>query len=387
MRARDAVLRQIETAIAPLDAANLARIWTVPRMPASATRILLIAYAGGPPAAAVEGALTWSRDEQQPPHELHVLAFGDAARRVRRDLLSDGDRAGAFGDICRTLGLNRDDILFNTRTVHTLAISPPGIAPVEQLWQVLRGLCRSEHCAVTAVVQPEAALAAAMLHAVLQFAGRPADRVFVATPHASTRLSPIKRNRPAAADSYVEVPMLLSSTSSIDVESYMEQVERRRQERRRLAEPDPLTLCCRTRRLQIGENTIVLPPRQFFWVCALARLEGAILPLPAISHALQIHGGQISLQPSADPQLHRVLAILRQTFTLLFPRQVDEFGPTIHRACGPQPGLPSTISKINATLRAALGEAALRYLIEGGREHGGYNLRVDPPTVQIDVES
>lgn len=360
-------------------------------MPASATRILLIAYAGGAPAAAIESALAWSRDEQQPPHELHVLATPDAAGRIRRELLSEGSRAGAFGAICRELGLNRDEILFNTRTVHTFttASTMPAVAPIEEVWQLLRGLCQSADSALTAMVQAEAAMAAVMIQAALQLAGRPADRLLVGVHHAAGAPGTARKSsRPASADMYVEVPILLPATSSIDTGSYLEQVERRRQERRRLAEPDPLTLHCRTRRLRIGDSTIALPQKQFFWVCVLARLEGALFPLTALSRALHVTpAGQVSLQLSADPHLHRVLEHLRQTYAMLFPRKTDEFGPMVGRACGPHPGLPSTISKINATLRAALGEAAPRYLIGGGRERGGYRLPYNPPVVRIDAET
>jgi hypothetical protein len=53
------------------------------------------------------------------------------------------------------------------------------------------------------------------------------------------------------------------------------------------------------------------------------------------------------------------------------------------RACGPQPGLPSTISKINAALRRALGRGAGPYLIEGGRGTGGYRITLPASAIQI----
>jgi hypothetical protein len=53
------------------------------------------------------------------------------------------------------------------------------------------------------------------------------------------------------------------------------------------------------------------------------------------------------------------------------------------RSCGPHPGLPSTISKINAALRRALGRGAAPYLIQGGRGAGGYRLTLPASGIQI----
>jgi len=119
----------------------------------------------------------------------------------------------------------------------------------------------------------------------------------------------------------------------------------------------------------------------------LARPAGTLFPLSDLSRALHVTPtGQVIIHGSAGSErLNGVVASLRRTHATLFPHKTDEFGPMLHRACGPHPGLPSTISKVNAALRQALGSAAPRYLIEGGRERGGYRLPLDPRLVRFDT--
>jgi hypothetical protein len=53
------------------------------------------------------------------------------------------------------------------------------------------------------------------------------------------------------------------------------------------------------------------------------------------------------------------------------------------RACGPSPGLPSVIAKLNAHLKRALGGGAEPYLIAGGRGAGGYRLTLPPAQITL----
>jgi hypothetical protein len=68
---------------------------------------------------------------------------------------------------------------------------------------------------------------------------------------------------------------------------------------------------------------------------------------------------------------------------MLFPDAAEEFPFVLQRACGPTPGLPSVIAKLNARLKGALGAGAEPYLIAGGRRAGGYRLTLPPAQLKL----
>jgi hypothetical protein len=70
-------------------------------------------------------------------------------------------------------------------------------------------------------------------------------------------------------------------------------------------------------------------------------------------------------------------------FRILCPQSADKFDALLHRACGRHPGLPCTITKINAVLRRALGGGAKPYLIQCGRGAGGYRITLPASAIQI----
>jgi hypothetical protein len=82
-------------------------------------------------------------------------------------------------------------------------------------------------------------------------------------------------------------------------------------------------------------------------------------------------------------QLDGVVRHIRRVFATLFPEAVDEFPVVFKRACGPTPGLPSIIAKLNASLKRALGAGAEPYLIAGGRGAGGYRLTLPPAQIRL----
>jgi hypothetical protein len=168
-------------------------------------------------------------------------------------------------------------------------------------------------------------------------------------------------------------------------QTYAEAVERRRLERRRVAAPDPLRLDVRRRIVSVGETSLTLPAMQFFWLYYLASTPGERFPLAELTAQFgtgRRHPGQF-VQKLSDGRTRVFPADLQRAFAQLFPMAPDKFDVMYQRACGPHPGLPSTISKINAALRRALRGGAGPYLIQGGRGAGGYRLALPPAAIHI----
>lgn len=338
---------------------------------------LLVVVPGARPAPLIEEAILRLRDEGCLPHEVHVLAHRDRVDDARRELL-EGRRFTAF---CESHGLRRDEIVLNGRTLHPLPLPlPPDCATgTDRLLTVLRSLAASKDTALTVAVSEDAGIAGHLVHACFQLVARIDDRLV---------LYPLRR-RPGgpnrASCPPVDLPLLLRRPDEPVGESYAEATTRRRAALRRLVRPDVLRLEPRRRLVRVGETVFVLPAMQFFWLWHLAGSAGERFPLADLTAALsgsRRHAAQVT-QHLSDGRVRVFPQDLQRAFAQMFPAAVDKFEPMFVRACGPHPGLPSTISKINAAFRRALGPGAQRYLIEGGRGAGGYRITLPPSAIQI----
>jgi hypothetical protein len=233
--------------------------------------------------------------------------------------------------------------------------------------------------ALTVIVAEDAGARGHLLHACLQIAGHVSDRLLLEVP------LPSDTRRSDADDEcqHVEVPLLLWPANDPPPSTFAEAVQRRRTDRRRIANPDVLTLDRRNRVVAVGETTFTLPAMQFFWLHNLAASAGERFPLAELSLHATSRGPRHLVQKLSDGRLRTFPADLQRAFAQMFPMAADKFDAMYQRACGMDPGLPSTISKINAAFRRALGPGAGPYLIQGGRGAGGYSLRLPASAIRI----
>ena len=122
-----------------------------------------------------------------------------------------------------------------------------------------------------------------------------------------------------------------------------------------------MRLDCRRRLVTIGETTLTLPAMQFFWLYYLATVPGARFPLAELSSLAGGGRPPHFTQKLSESRFRVFPADLQRVFAHVFPMATDKFDPMFRRSCGVHPGLPSTISKINAALRRALGRGAEPY--------------------------
>jgi hypothetical protein len=118
----------------------------------------------------------------------------------------------------------------------------------------------------------------------------------------------------------------------------------------------------------------------------LATLAPQPLPLRLLCGNVDIEtDGRITIASEHPQQAHlEVLARhMKRVFVTLFPNAGDEFPLVFRRACGPTPGLPSVIAKLNAQLKRAFGVGAEPYLIVGGRGTAGYRLTLPPAQLEL----
>lgn len=342
---------------------------------------ILVIVPGRLPVTVLERAFAQLGRERRMPHEIHVIATARQLADVQP--LFSGNGAGRFSQLCAAAGFPRDEILFNQRTLHVaddLLGDCTGAA--DRMLQVLRQLSAAGRASLTAVITGDAGVLGHLLHAALHIVAGTDDRLLLdegQPPSGRRRLPPLP------ACEYVEVPLLLWPANEPVPETFAEAVRRRRLERRRVVRPDPLRLDVRRRVVSVGETSVRLPAMQFFWLYYLASTPGERFPLAEIVHMLSTTrrtGGQVT-QKLSDGRVRTFPADLEHAFIHLYPLAADKFDAMFQRACGPQPGLPSTISKINAALRRALGRGATPYLIQGGRGAGGYRLTLPPSAIQI----
>lgn len=348
---------------------------------ASASHVFVL-VGGERIAATLERALVQACRQQRLPDEIHVVAVSAHLERFRRHLLRTGLNT-RFATLCSRLGIRRDDILLNERTLHALEVDRTDVLAeaAERLYQVLRRVSLDGLNEMTVLVARDAAALGVLAHAAMQVVARPFDRFFVETGHGgrpATRRTLTKRVECA------EVPLLLWDAEE-PVAHYMDAVTARRTERQRLEQPDPMRLDVRRRTVTIGGTEIRLPAMQFFWLYYLASSTGERLPLLEISIALSSskRPHPVYVQKLCGGHTRAFPADLQRAFARLFPHGADRFDAMFLRSCGPQPGLPSTISKINAALRKALGRGAGPYLIQGGRGAGGYRVALRSSFIHV----
>jgi hypothetical protein len=349
----------------------------------SRTQILVLSVGSGA-AGLLERALAYAHREHRVPHEIHLIGDARVLSLVEREVLREPSTR--FAELCARLGISRDDVVFNRRTLHLVQADVHGSrgcgAAVDEAMRLLRQVRADAGAELTVLLAADAALCAVVLHAALQIAGRPGDRLLVECP-----IPPSRAREPGAAsrDQMMEFPLLLCPDAEHPAGTYTEAVRQRQVERRRLEQPDVLRIDPAQRIVAVGETTVRLPALQFFWVYYLGSTPGERFPLSELSALLAKPPRQPVhlVQKLADARTRSLPSDLQRTFARLFPHATDKFDAMLLRSCGPHPGLPSTISKINARLRRALGRGAAPYLIEGGRGSGGYRLSLPSDCVEL----
>jgi len=142
----------------------------------------------------------------------------------------------------------------------------------------------------------------------------------------------------------------------------------------------------RRRAVEIDDVVLAVPRLQFFWLFCLGTLAPKALPLRALCGNVDVGADGSIAVASKHPHradLEVAARHIGRVFAALFPDVADEFPSVFSRACGPSPGLPSVIAKLNAHLKRALGGGAEPYLIAGGRGAGGYRLTLPPAQIKL----
>ena len=346
-------------------------------MPESRTFRVLVVAPGANPAVVHDAVAAVAAIDRRGADELHILTSADVADRLRASLLK-GSMASALADRCRHLGIDPVDIVLTRRAIHGLGGSGKPGAIADDVLDTLRRLCGDTMNEVTVVASSEAGVVGALAHSALQLVGKLTERFFIL----DTRRGGGRASRPRLS----EVPIILAERPMQAGSSYTELVTARRLVRRRLFQPGALTLDGRRRVVRVDDVELPVPRLQFFWMFCLATLAPEPLPLPLLSGNFEIDAnGRITLD-SGHPQrthLEGLARHLKRVFVTLFPEAADEFPLVFKRACGPAPGLPSVIAKLNALLKGALGVGAEPYLIAGGRRTVGYRLTLSPAHIEL----
>lgn len=318
--------------------------------------------------------------------ELHVLTSADSAGRLGEVLLKPG-AASALADRCRRLGIAKADILFGRRTIHALGRSGTPDSIADDALNILRALCGDSMNEVTVVASSDAGLLGILAHSALQLVGRLTDRFFVLDVRPTAKDGSVPRRRREGHGSrpaLLEVRTILAEKPAPPSQSYSELGDSRRLARRRLSQPGMLVLNGRRRVISIDDVELALPRLQFFWMFCLATLAPQVLPLRFLSANVDVDtDGRITIASKhlQRANLEALVRHIKRVFVTLFPEAAEEFSFVFKRACGPAPGLPSAIAKLNGQLKRALGAGAEPYLIAGGRGTGGYRLTL--PSAQI----
>jgi hypothetical protein len=142
----------------------------------------------------------------------------------------------------------------------------------------------------------------------------------------------------------------------------------------------------RRRVIRIDDVELPWPRLPFFWMFCLATLAPTALPLRLLCGNFDVEAnGQITIAATHPEraQLADCARHLKHVFMTLCPEAAEEFPLIFKRACGPTPGLPSVMAKLNARLKQALGAGAEPYLIAGGRGAGGYRLTLPPAQIEL----
>ena len=312
--------------------------------------------------------------------ELHVLV--PAAQAVgARDALFKPGSVSSFTSTCRRIGIARTDIMFGPRTIHGLGASDsrrPHRSWRTMSWTSFGGMCGDARSEVTLVAAPDAGALGILALSGLQLVGRPRDRFFVLDSE-SKRTS----RRPML----LELPVLLAERSLPDGQRYHDLAASRRLARLRLSDPGVFVLNAAQRLIKIDELAVRVPRLQFFWMFCFATLAPHPFPLRLLSGNFHVDmHGTITIAPGHPDRtrIETISAHLKGIFAMLFPDSADEFALVLKRACGPVPGLPSVVAKLNANLKQALGIGAAPYLVAGLRGTAGYRLMLPPNRIKLE---
>jgi CRISPR-associated protein (TIGR02584 family) len=328
--------------------------------------------------------------------ELHVLASVRTGRRLREELLRSSGGAPPLADLCAHLGILRSDILFASRTIHLLGqpdepLRLGGMA--DDMLEAMRDLCTRDNL-LTVVVAPDARPLGLLAYAALALVGRPRDRLFfleidrtAAAPAARTRGGRRAAGQAGGRGVLLNVPIVLAAEPIQSSDTFQTMADTRRRARLRLQEPGAMFLDGRRHVVRIDDVDIAMPSRQFFWLFVIATRAPATFPLKALSGNFHVDAhGHITITASSPERetLAAVVAGAKKLFTILFPGAAEEFARVLTQACGPSPGLPSIVAKINRRLKHVLGIGAVPYVIAGGRSAGGYRLTLPPEVIETD---
>jgi hypothetical protein len=366
-----------------------------PFMPRHPSHVLIVV--AGSRADVVGAALTsYVSQTHRDVDELHVLTSAQHGTHLRADLLQSA-ADDPLADAYARLGIERSDVLFGNRTIHALGASAdpanPGPA-ADDVLDALRRLCGDDN-EVAIVASPDAGMLGILAHAALQLVGGHKDRFyyleFDTAPDkgAPARGRPVARRRSLAATAVLlpEMPTVLAPQPIEAVHTFQQLADARRLARQRLASPGTMVLIGRRRLVRIDDIEVTLPRLQFFWLFVLAALAPGSFPLKALTGSFHVDArSRVSIAgtPPDRAALEALVATLQKIFVTLFPGADDDFPRVLKHACGPSPGLPSIIAKINAKLKHALGIGAAPYLVTGGRGAEGYRLTL--PTTNITIE-
>jgi hypothetical protein len=319
--------------------------------------------------------------------ELHVLTLADTTNTFRLALI----RPGSATALSRwfTKPPSSQDVIGETRMIHSLGRGQARLSPgtvADDLLRVLHAFCEDRVNDVTLVVSPDAGLLGLLAGPAFQIASKPTDRMFVLEPSRRGRASAVRgrhtlsRSGPAL----LELPTVLAERSAAAAITYQELAKSRRLARLRLIEPGMLVMNASLRTVTAGDTVIVLPRLQFFWMYCFAMLAPNPFPLSELCATVTVGPeGRVSVAPPSRRHLETLVARIRRAFVSLFPEAAHEFALMFTRACGPSPGLPSVVAKLNSALRRALEMGADPYLIVGGRRSGGYRLTLPPTQIEL----
>jgi hypothetical protein len=357
-------------------------------MSESRTFRVLVVAPGANPAVVLDAVTAIAASDCRCVDELHVLASVDAADRLRAALLKPGTTS-ALADRCKHLGIAQADIVFSRRAIHDLGRFGTSGSIADDVLDTLRKLCGDTMNEVTVVASSNAGVVGILAHSALQLVGKPADRFFVLAVGPRTRAaSKPRRHREdrASRPPLLEVPAILAERPLLPIQSYTELAAARRLARRRLSQPGILTLDGRRRAIRIDDVELPVPRLQFFWMFCLAALAPQPLPLRLLCGNFEIEAdGRMTIASEHPQRMHLEMLArhIKGVFVALFPEASDQFPLVFKRACGPTPGLPSVIAKLNAHLKRALGVGAEPYLIAGGRGTVGYRLTLPPAQIKL----
>jgi hypothetical protein len=359
-----------------------------PSMAEPRTFRVLVVAPGETPAVVHEAVTAVAAIDRICFDELHVFTSADRADRLRAVLLKSGT-ASALADRCRRLGIAKADILFGRRMIHALGGSGTPGSIADDALRILGKLCGESMTEVTVVASSDAGVVGILAHSAFQLVGGHRDRFFVldvgpmagdASTHRRRREGRLSR------PTLFEVQTILAARPVLPSQSYSELAASRRVARRRLSQPGAFLMDGRRRAIEIDDVVLAVPRLQFFWLFCLGTLAPKALPLRSLCGNVDVGtDGRIAVA-SKHPHRADVEVVARhlgRVFAALFPDVADEFPSVFRRACGPSPGLPSVIAKLNAHLKRALGGGAEPYLIAGGRGAGGYRLTLPPAQITL----